>query len=57
MSSAIKIARKNFHTALLQSVLTIDKNGIPSNADKDQKSSVLFAKSIAEQLKSEIGER
>ena len=55
--SLIKEARINFHKSLLKSVLTIDSKGIPSNADKDQKSSVLYAKSIAEQLKSEAGER
>lgn len=55
--SLIREARINFHKSLLKSVLTIDSSGIPSNADKDQKSSVLYAKSIADQLKSEVGKR
>ncbi|MBN8675657.1 MAG: hypothetical protein J0L56_16110 [Chitinophagales bacterium] len=55
--SVINEARINFHKSLLKSVLTIDSKGVPSNADKDQKSSVLYAKSIAEQLKTEVGER
>lgn len=55
--SVINEARINFHKSLLKSVLTIDGKGVPSNADKDQKSSVLYAKSIAEQLKTEVGER
>ena len=55
--SIIKEARINFHKALLKSVLKIDENGVPSNADKDQKSSVQYAKSIADQLKSEVGVR
>ena len=49
--------RKKFHQLLLENVLTIDANGIPSNADKDQKSSVLYAKSIADQLSAQTGER
>jgi hypothetical protein len=55
--SVIRKARINFHKNLLKSALTINNKGIPSNADKDQKSSVLYAKSIADQLKSETGER
>jgi hypothetical protein len=49
--------RKRFHKLLLENVLTIDSKGIPSNADKDQKSSVQFAKNIAEQLFATAGER
>ena len=53
----LKIERKAFHKALLESVLFVDSKGIPSNADKDQKSSVLFAQGIAKRLESETGER
>jgi hypothetical protein len=49
--------REVFHKLLLENVLLIDKNGIPSNADKDQKSSVQFATNIAKQLFASIGER
>lgn len=45
MEPLIKLERKAFHKALLESVLVVDKDGIPSNADKFQSSSVLFAKS------------
>lgn len=49
--------RRKFHQLLLENVLTVDAKGVPSNADKDQKSSVLFAKSIADQLAVSTGER
>lgn len=42
--------RMKFHKSLLNSVLTCNSNGVPSNADKSQKSSVLFAMSIYKQL-------
>ena len=42
---------------MLDSILVVDSHGIPSNADKDQKSSVLFAQGIAKKLESETGER
>lgn len=46
--------RRRFHASLLESnTLTVNSKGIPSNADKDQKSSVLFASHIAERLKVE----
>lgn len=55
--SLIKLERRAFHKALLGSILQIDNNGIPSNADKDQKSSVLFALGVAKRLEAETGER
>lgn len=55
--SLIKLERKAFHKALLESVLLIDSKGIPSNADKDQRSSILFAQGIAKRLEAETGER
>lgn len=39
-----------FHKSLLSSVLTCSKEGVPSNADKSQATSVQFAKSIYEQI-------
>lgn len=50
-------ARKAYHAELLESTLTIDSDGVPSNADKDSKSSVLIAKGIADLLQAETGER
>lgn len=50
-------ARKKYHTSLIKSVLTVNKDGVPSNADKDSKLSVRIAKGIAEILESETGER
>lgn len=42
--------RKKFHQRLLSSILTCSKEGIPSNADRSQLSSVKYAKSIYEQI-------
>ena len=39
-------ARKKFHASLLTAVLQNSATGIPSNADKDSKPSVLFAQGI-----------
>jgi hypothetical protein len=50
-------ARKAYHAALLESTLTINSAGVPSNADKDSKNSVLIAKGIADLLQAETGER
>ena len=51
-------ARRSFHAALLESVLRIDANGVPSNADKHSRPSVKIAKGILERLGSEsIGAR
>lgn len=51
-------ARKAFHASLLESTLTINLSGVPSNADKDSKTSVSIARGIAELLQAEtIGER
>lgn len=52
-----KEARRNYHAKLLQSVLTMNDKGVPSNADKDSKLSVRIASGIAEILKFETGER
>ncbi|WP_353988632.1 NgoMIV family type II restriction endonuclease [Ruicaihuangia caeni] len=44
-------ARRQFHAGLLaNNVLTVNANGVASNADGSQRSSVAYAKHIAEQL-------
>lgn len=43
-------ARREFHASLLGSILTRTKTGIPSNADKDSRISVLLANQIIDQL-------
>lgn len=51
-------ARKAFHLALLNSILTIDSNGVVSNADGTNVASKAIAAGIAERLKAEtVGER
>lgn len=47
------VARKRFHASLLKTVLQTSEAGIPSNADKDSKPSVLFAQGILTLLGSE----
>ncbi|MGH8096804.1 NgoMIV family type II restriction endonuclease [Stenotrophomonas indicatrix] len=46
--------RKKFHASLLENTLTLDKNGIPSNADKDSRASREIARHIATQLCVEV---
>lgn len=51
-------ARRAFHTSLLRKTLTIDSAGVPSNADKNNRSSVSIARGITDRLQAEtIGER
>ena len=51
MKALIAEARRTYHERLLaNSVLTIDKNGIPSNADSSSKISIGIAQGIARQL-------
>lgn len=51
MQALIAKARQNYHARLLSnSVLTIDKRGIPSNADSSSKLSISIAQGIAAQL-------
>lgn len=58
MQALIAKARKKYHTRLLSnSVLTIDKRGIPSNADSSSKISISIAKGIAAQLMANIQEK
>lgn len=53
----IQHARAEFHKWLLESPLTIDDKGVPSNADKDNKTSVAIAFGIAQKLRVETGVR
>ena len=58
MEALLAIERKKYHKALLEKgVLTIDKDGIPSNADKSSKLSVSIANGIAQALMAETAEK
>ena len=58
MESLIANERIKYHQGLLQeSVLTIDKNGIPSNADKSSKLSIGIALGIANKLLAETHDK
>lgn len=50
MEPLIVEARKKYHKSLLDTILTVDKDGIPSNADKASKLSVKLARGITNQL-------
>lgn len=50
MEALIAEARKRYHKALLGTILTVDKNGIPSNADKASRLSVALARGITNQM-------
>lgn len=50
MDAYIAQARKKYHKELLESILTVDKNGVPSNADKASRLSVAIAQGITNQL-------
>lgn len=50
MDFLIAQARKKYHKDLLESILTIDKEGIPSNADRSSKISISIAKGITDRL-------
>lgn len=58
MESIIAQERKKYHESLLrEGVLTIDKNGVPSNADKSSKLSVSIALGIANRLMAETHDK
>lgn len=58
MEPLIVRERKKYHQSLLdEGVLTIDKNGVPSNADKSSKLSVEIASHIANRLMAETQEK
>lgn len=47
-------ARKSYHAALMLDVLRTDASGVPTNADKDNATSVTIARGIADRLGSEV---
>ncbi|HMN05126.1 MAG TPA: NgoMIV family type II restriction endonuclease [Flavobacteriales bacterium] len=50
MSSILSEARSAFHSSLLASILYVDKDGVPSNADKASTASIEIAKGIVERI-------
>lgn len=58
MEALLTEERKHYHRMLLDGgVLTVDKNGIPSNADSSSRLSKEIAKGIADQLMAEVHEK
>lgn len=58
VTAQFSAARKAFHTKLLEATLTINADGVVSNADSSNRTSKLIAKGIAELLQAETrGER
>lgn len=58
MEALIAQERKRYHKSLLsEGVLTIDKNGVPSNADKSSKLSIGIALGIANRLMAETHDK
>lgn len=58
MEALIAIERKRYHERLLkEGVLTIDKSGVPSNADRASKLSVAIAAGIANRLMADTQEK
>lgn len=58
MDALIAVERKKYHERLLQEgVLTIDKSGVPSNADRSSKMSIAIASGVANKLMAEIQEK
>ena len=58
MEPIFAVERRNYHQRLLEEgVLTIDRNGIPSNADKSSKLSVAIALGIARRLMAETQDK
>ncbi len=58
MDSLITKARKQYHERLLShNVLTIDRDGVPSNADKSSELSKFIARHIADNLVAEIHDK
>jgi hypothetical protein len=49
-SALLTQARLEFHTTILAKLIKVDSKGVPSNADKDSRSSVQIASGIAERL-------
>lgn len=57
MEAYLKIARNRYHQQLLDSILTIDCNGVASNADKSNSMSIRVAKGIFDILKTHLNAR
>ena len=57
MDFLIAQARKQYHKDLLDSILTIDKDNIPSNADRSSKISISIAKGITDILLASVQEK
>ena len=58
MDALIAVERKKYHESLLrEGVLTIDKSGVPSNADRASKLSISIAMGIANRLMAEIQDK
>lgn len=57
MAAYIAEARKAYHQNLLDSILTVDSKGIPSNADKSSQLSIRIAKGITDLLETQVGEK
>ena len=57
MNTIIKEARENYHKSLLESILTVDANGVASNADKSSRLSKEIAKGITDILIASIQEK
>ncbi len=58
MDSLLTTERRNYHKALLENgILTIDRAGIPSNADKSSKLSISIATGIAHTLMAATAEK
>ncbi len=58
MGVLIAEARKDYHHALLErGVLTVDKKGVPSNADSSSKLSIAIAKGITDRLLAETHDK
>jgi hypothetical protein len=54
---SFRTERKRFHASLLDELLTVSAAGVPSNADKDNRTSVAIARGIATRLQAGVGER
>ena len=55
MESLILQARNRYHKRLLdEGILSVDKDGIPSNADKSSRLSVAIAREVASQLEAHV---
>lgn len=54
----IAVARESFHKGLIaRRVLSVDKNGVPSNADASNKPSCAIGSLVAKQLGARVGEK